>query len=273
VAHGAAACDPAGSRQAQSAAKHRSITSQADASGGHLRILAIDTTTRAGSTAVLDDDHVVIERSGDAAITHGERLPAEIGRTLAAAGVALDTIGLLAVVAGPGSFTGLRIGIASMQGLAFARGLEIVPVSALEAIARQARRDVPADRIIAPWIDAHRGEVFAALYAGSPVRELTRATAASPEETLRAYGAAASPGRILFAGDGAIRYRQVITGAFADRADIQVAAAPLAAEAGFIAAAHPERAVAPGAVVPIYVRRPDAELARERARTLSDRPE
>lgn len=247
-------------------AKHRSITSQADGSGGHLRILAIDTTTRAGSTAVLDDQHVVIERSGDGAITHAERLPLEIARTLEAAGVRLDAIGLLAVVAGPGSFTGLRIGIASMQGLAFARDLKIVPVSALEAIARQAHRSLAPDRIVAAWIDAHRGEVFAAVYGGSPLRELMPPTAAPPEETLRAYDASTPPGRILFAGDGAVRYRDVIVAASADGVDVQVSAAPLAAEAGLIAAAHPARAVAPGAVAPIYVRRPDAELARERAR-------
>ena len=158
-----------------SVAKSRSITSQAEAFRRcSLRILAIDTTTRAGSTAVLDDHQVLIELTGDAATTHGERLPAEVARTLAAAGVALDTVDLLAVVAGPGSFTGLRVGIASMQGLAFARGLKIVPVSALEAIARQAQRGLSPARTIAPWVDAHRGEVFAALYAGSPLDERGR---------------------------------------------------------------------------------------------------
>jgi tRNA threonylcarbamoyladenosine biosynthesis protein TsaB len=248
-------------------AKSRSITSQADTSGGPLRILAIDTTTRAGSAAVLDGHQVLSELTGDAATTHGERLPADLARTLSAAGVTLDTIELLAVVAGPGSFTGLRVGIASMQGLAFARGLKIVAVSALEAIARQAHRGLAPSRTIAPWVDAHRGEVFAALYAGSPLAEAGPPTAARPEQTLRSYEELDLPGPIVFAGDGAVRYRPVILEALGDRAEVQASAAPLAAEAGRIAAAHPERAVAPDAVVPIYVRRPDAELARERART------
>ena len=248
-------------------AKSRSITSQAEGSGGSLRILAIDTTTRSGSTAVLDDHQVLIELTGDAATTHGARLPAEVARTLAAAGVALDTVDLLAVVAGPGSFTGLRVGIASMQGLAFARGLKIVAVSALEAIARQAQRGLAPARTIAPWVDAHRGEVFAALYTGSPLDEVAVPTAASPEQTLRAYEGLEVSGPIFFAGDGAARYRDAIVAALGDRAEVQAFAAPLAAEAGRIAAVHPERAVAPDAVVPIYVRRPDAELARERAGT------
>jgi tRNA threonylcarbamoyladenosine biosynthesis protein TsaB len=239
----------------------------AEGSGGPLRILAIDTTTRAGSTAVLDDQHVLIELTGVAAITHGERLPSDVARTLSAAGVALDTVDLLAVVAGPGSFTGLRVGIASMQGLAFARGLKIVPVSALEAIARQAHRSMTPGRTIAAWVDAHRGEVFATLYAGSPLGELAPPAAASPEDTLRSCERLDVSGSLFFAGDGAVRYRDAIVATLGDRAEVQAAAAALAAEAGRIAAVHPERAVTPDAVVPIYVRRPDAELARERART------
>jgi tRNA threonylcarbamoyladenosine biosynthesis protein TsaB len=246
-------------------AKARSITSRREGSGGLLRILAIDTTTRAGSTAILDGQHVLIERTGEAPITHGERLPSDLARTLDAAGVPLDSIELLAVVAGPGSFTGLRVGIAAMQGLAFARGLSIVPVSALEAIARQAQRTVPADHVIAAWVDAHRGEVFAATYGGAPLVELSPPTVASPGDTLRGYHAF-DPSPIFFAGDGAVRYHAAITEALGARAGIQRAAAPLAAEAARIAAAHPERAVTPGAVIPIYGRRPDAELARDRAK-------
>jgi tRNA threonylcarbamoyladenosine biosynthesis protein TsaB len=208
---------------------------------------------------------VLVELSGEAPATHGERLPSDIARTLDAAGVSLDSIERLAVLAGPGSFTGLRVGIAAMQGLAFARGLTIVPVSALEAVARQAQRTVAPDRVIAAWVDAHRGEVFAATYGGSPLQETSPPTVASPDETARGYlGLEASP--IFFAGDGAVRYREAIAAALGARAEIQSRAAPLAAEAARIAAMHPERAVGPGAVIPIYVRRPDAELARERAK-------
>ena len=202
--------------------------------------------------------------SGDAAVTHGQRLPGDIGRILSAAGAELSAVGLLAVVAGPGSFTGLRIGIASAQGLAFARGLKIVPVSALAAIAGVARRHTAGDRPIGAWIDAHRGEVFSCVFAGSRLRQLTPPASASPEATLRAWRDLGAETPTLFAGDGAVRYRTIIEAQFRG-AEVQEPAPSLAAEAGRIAAAHPERAVTPDAVVPIYVRRPDVELARRRS--------
>ena len=101
-------------------------------------ILALDTTTRAGSAAVLRDGRVLHELAGDPALTHGQRLPGELMRVLDAAGVRIEDVDLFAVAAGPGSFTGLRVGIATMQGLAMARGRRVVPVSTLEALARRA---------------------------------------------------------------------------------------------------------------------------------------
>ena len=83
-------------------------------------VLALDTTTRAGSVAVVDDDALLSEIVGDPSRTHGERLPRDLMRALEAASVPLESIDLLAVAAGPGSFTGLRVGIAAMQGLAMA---------------------------------------------------------------------------------------------------------------------------------------------------------
>ena len=79
------------------------------------------------------------------------------------AGVGMRDVDLLAVASGPGSFTGLRIGIATIQGLAMAHGKRVVPVSALEALARAAVN--PPIDTIAAWMDAQRGEVFAALYS------------------------------------------------------------------------------------------------------------
>jgi tRNA threonylcarbamoyladenosine biosynthesis protein TsaB len=206
-------------------------------------------------------------------LTHGQRLPADLGLALGAAGVALDEVGLLAVVAGPGSFTGLRIGIAAIQGLAFSRGLSVVPVSALEAIGRHTLRSTSHDALVAPWIDAQRGEVFAILYDGDVDRPLVPASSAQPQATLDAWldkgpgsardGLGSRP--IVFAGDGAVRYKEAIARGLGSRAAVLEPAPALAAEAARLAARHPERAVAPHAIVPIYVRRPDAELARGRA--------
>ena len=89
-------------------------------------ILALDTTTRGGSAAVLRDDSVLAVLDGDAARTHGERLPGELAEVLRMAGVALQDIELLAVARGPGAFTGLRIGLAAMQALAMVTSVALL---------------------------------------------------------------------------------------------------------------------------------------------------
>ncbi len=229
-----------------------------------LLILALDTSTRTGSVAVARDETVLAQISGDPAITHGQRLPGELMRALDAAGIGLDEVDVLAVAAGPGSFTGLRVGIATVQGLAFARGLKIVPVSTLEALAREAARGGGGTSLVAPWVDAHRGEVFAALYAPDIGTMLSAPTSAPPEDTLIAWRHALGSTAAVFTGDGATRYRDAIATTLGTRACILDPVPPLAAPVARIAAREPHRAVLPHAVVPIYVRRPDAELARER---------
>jgi tRNA threonylcarbamoyladenosine biosynthesis protein TsaB len=123
-------------------------------------ILALDTTTKGGSIAVVHDGVVRVEREGDPRVTYGQRLPAELTGVLDQADTRIEDVDLFAVAAGPGSFTGLRVGIATVQGLAMARGKRVVAVSALEALARAATN---ADRPIAAWMDAQRGEEYAAL--------------------------------------------------------------------------------------------------------------
>lgn len=220
-------------------------------------VLSLDTTTRAGSAAVVDGHRIVSELSGDPRLTHGERLPGELIRVLEMAGVSMKDVDLLAVAAGPGSFTGLRVGIASMQGLAVATGLRIVPVSALDALAHAGRGG--GDRVAA-WMDAQRGQVFACLYDahGNP---LVDPSSLPPIQTLVAWGQEITASRVRFIGDGAVRYADVIRAELGDGA-LMVEPPPLAGIIGTIAVDHPDRAVSPHAVVPIYIRRPDAELAR-----------
>src|SRR5262245_4087755 len=97
-------------------------------------VLALDTTTRQGSIALVRDGVVVDEFCGDGAVTHGERLPGDLARVVESNGLQIGDIDLFAVAAGPGSFTGLRIGIAAMQGLALANDRPLAGVSALDAV-------------------------------------------------------------------------------------------------------------------------------------------
>ena len=240
------------------------------ASEDSLLILSLDTSSRAGSVAVMRDGRVVADITGEASLTHGQRLPGDLMRALDHAGVRLEDLALLAVAAGPGSFTGLRIGIAAMQGLAFARALKIVPVSTLDALAHQIVRDANEGGPIAPWLDAQRGEVFAGLYAADLEVMLSPPSAASPDATLRLWqGLLPADQAVTFAGDGAVRYKNAIESALGDRAIVLPDVPSLAAAVARIAASHPERAVLPHAVIPIYIRRPDVELARERSATRS----
>ena len=126
-----------------------------------LIILALDTTTRGGSVAVMDDDRVLALLAGDESRTHGERLPGEIARALEQAGVTRDRIDLLAVATGPGAFTGLRIGLAAIQGLAMTLDKPAIGVSALDALAELGCSASDADVARCPWMDAQRGDVFA----------------------------------------------------------------------------------------------------------------
>lgn len=227
-------------------------------------VMALDTTTRGGSCAVARDGDVIIERGGDAARPHDVRLPADLMTLLDDAGIRLDEIDAHAVAIGPGSFTGLRIGIATMQGLAFAHDVPLVGISAFEALAHS----VPPGRRIATWMDAWRGDVYAAQYDGGV--EVQPPTVQPPAVLLarmRGSAVALSGGaRTVFVGDAAALYRDMILDSLGDAARIADPPAPLLAGAiARLASARVQRGERPQphAIRPLYVRRPDAELARE----------
>ena len=231
-------------------------------------VLALDTTTRAGSVAVVKDELVLLERAGDAARTHAERLPAEILSALSDVGASLGDVDLFAVASGPGSFTGLRIGIATIQGLALATSRSVVAISALEALAHLASVDRAAGDVIAVWMDAYRREVYSALYrvAGANLysedrlEELEGAVASAPESALaRWLDLGWRPA--LWIGDGSAVYSLTIEGIGEVRNT-----EPIAGTIGRLAISKSRArgAINPAAIQPLYVRRPDAEVARDR---------
>ena len=238
-----------------------------------MRVLALDTTTRHGSVALVEDDRVIDQRCGDPSRAHVERLPGEILELTAAHGLCVQDIDVFAVASGPGSFTGLRIGIATMQGMAVTTGKRIVAVSALEALAHVAGARAPAGTRVAAWIDAHRQDVFAALYrvveapAFSPERleEIEGPTVGRPEAALERWGARFGAAPTLYIGDGADLYAAAVQRAVTSQGEI-FPLQPLAAAIGRLAIARATRqeTIDPAGVQPLYVRRPDAEVERER---------
>jgi tRNA threonylcarbamoyladenosine biosynthesis protein TsaB len=228
-------------------------------------ILALDTTTRGGSAAVLRDDVVLSLVEGDGARTHGERLPGELDLALARAGEVLGAVDLLAVATGPGPFTGLRIGMATMQGLALVTGKPVVGVSALDALVQTAFEQLAAPRArIGGWTDAARGEVFAALYDvertddGPLLTRLAGPDVGTPDEVWSSWSPFLPPSTdtIVMAGEAAVRYRDRLSGA------TQVVPHPLLAPAVARLArrlAQRGAGTAPHLLQPLYVRRPDVE--------------
>jgi tRNA threonylcarbamoyladenosine biosynthesis protein TsaB len=238
-----------------------------------MRILSLDTTTRQGSAAIVEDDRVVDVRQGDASRSHAERLPGELIALVGAHDLTFADIDLFAVAAGPGSFTGLRIGIATIQGLAFTCGRRVVAVSALDAIAHTASAVEPGTSVVA-WMDAHRREVFSRAYrvTAAPAFDAGRLAPATepavgtPAAILEELTAARGGAAVTFAGDGAALYRDDIV-RLSPTARFAVDA-PIAGTIGLmaIALARQDQTIDPAAIQPLYVRRPDAVIAREAGR-------
>lgn len=126
-----------------------------------MRILAIETSTMLGGIAIVDEDGLISEIRLNVSVEHSERLMPEIEHLLKSSGLTINDLDAFAISQGPGSFTGLRVGMATVKGLSFASGKPVVAVSTLEAMAW----NFPyAGYPVCPVLDARRNQVFMALY-------------------------------------------------------------------------------------------------------------
>jgi tRNA threonylcarbamoyladenosine biosynthesis protein TsaB len=239
-----------------------------------MKILGLDTATRATAVALLDTDaDEAIERRDDPDPAHRPRhttrLMALVVDVLQAAGADWTAIDRIAVGVGPGTFTGLRIGVATARALARARDLPLVGVSTLHSLAHGAAAGAgeTADAIMAV-IDARRGEVFAAGWATSEVRQAGAQPLLTPRPLAPAAlaEAMAQDGRSWLAvGDGAVEFRAALepSGARIPERDSErnrVSAVEHCRLAAGLAPGVPE------GVQPEYLRLPDAEITLRAAR-------
>lgn len=230
-----------------------------------MRILAIDTSGPIAGAAVLADGRVRHAVMMDHGNTHSETIMPAVDQALSGCGLAAKDMDCIAVLAGPGSFTGVRIGVCAAKALAHATGRRCARIDALEALAAA---QFGFEGTICPILDARRSQVYGAAFtfaAGErPVRIMEDCAVA-----IEAYfDALPSEGRLMFTGDGVAVNEQRIRERFGDRALI---APPhmrfLRAEAAAqLAALDEQNWMEPAALTPIYLRAPQAE--RERAERL-----
>lgn len=222
-----------------------------------MHVLATDTTSRRGGVCLLRDREVACELNVSVGLTFSENLLEMIDFLLRLSGIQLAEIDALAVTTGPGSFTGLRVGIATMKALALRLQRPLIGVTTLEALAAGA----PECGLIASFIDARRNQVFAALYekatpSAMPVL-LGQETVLDPARWIRSLPNAG----VKFVGDGTQVYRDLIEGA-----GHRVLASDyfVARAAGFVALERHGGANNPpaGLVDAFYIRPPDAEVSR-----------
>jgi tRNA threonylcarbamoyladenosine biosynthesis protein TsaB len=228
-----------------------------------LPILAIETATLVSGVAVAEENKLLAELSLQTRLTHSEVLLPHIQKILAMTKLNKKDLSAVAVSIGPGSFTGLRIGLATAKTLAYALDIPLVGVPTLTSLSYNV---FAPDALIVPTLDAQKGNVYAAAYAweeGS-LKEIEAATVASFDDVLaRAENAAK---KVVLLGEGAVKYR-----AKAENAK-NVCLAPLhsimprAASCAFLAQDRLKRGIIDSVMdlEPCYIRRSEAEVLWEK---------
>lgn len=224
-----------------------------------MRVLAIDTSTLAGGVALVDGERTVAEYLLDIRLTHSERLMPALDRVMHDAGWSPAALTGLAVAVGPGSFTGLRIGVSAVKGLALALSIPIAAVPTLDALAAGlAGAALP----VCPVVSARRDEVYASLYRwdGAAMRREWDYLALSPRELVERLR---EP--VTVVGDGAALIASPVA-----RPAPPWRGLPSAATVGHLGVRRLRAGDIVGAadLVPLYVRPSQAELKR-RAVTLA----
>ena len=224
-----------------------------------VKILAVDSSSLTGSVALCQGEFLVAESLLNVRSTHSEKLLKQIDLLLNEADWKLEDLDLLTVVTGPGSFTGLRIGIATIKGLAQILDKPVVPVSSLQTVAM----NLPLSPVpICAFLDARKKEVYSQVFEWhrtvGPVA-IGAPSVLPPEQLLKEL-----PGEVALIGDGVLLYRPLIDSILADRARIPIATAHQlrAAQASWLALQSWSAGLVQdvGKILPTYIRPSDAEL-------------
>ena len=225
-------------------------------------VLAIDTSGPVAGCALLREGRIAHLAVMNHGLTHSETIMPAVDAALQAAGLSCRDVDVFAAVAGPGSFTGVRIGVCAAKGLAHAAGKPCAQVHALEALAMNF---YGFDGLCCPILDARRGQVYCAAFdmsRGMPQRALEDAAQPLQEYLARLPG----DRRLVFVGDGVPVHAEAVKQALGERAliapenlrDLRADAACL------LAAARPDTWAPAAQLRPIYLRAPQAERERKK---------
>ncbi len=224
-----------------------------------MRILAIETSTMLGGVAIMDETAgLIIETRLNVKTAHSERLMTEINHALKKAGLHIADIDVFGVAVGPGSFTGLRIGLSAVKGFSYATGKPIVSVPSLEAFAW----NFPySEHLVCTMFDARKNEVYAAVFRWRDIgfERVVDEASIKPADLVSSL-----KGKVIFAGEGALIYRETIAEIAGENA-LFPAAQSMVPSPSNVACLGLKKALKadfsePVSLVPHYIRRSEAEV-------------
>lgn len=231
-----------------------------------MKLLAIDTATSTLSAAIAEDGHIVASFCEDSGKNHSLLLLPRVAKLLQAQKLCLGDMAAFAVTVGPGSFTGLRIGIATVKAWAEALNKPFIAVSSLDAMAMA----LGNSGYVAPIFDARRNEVYTALYLHG--KRLSADRAVAPAQLAKELLALQAP--ITFGGDGLKSYREFFAAELGGNFVLPSAGNTLfmAEPAALLADAKAAAGdfIAPAELLPLYLRLSEAEEKRLEAERAHD---
>ncbi len=223
--------------------------------------LSIETSSEVGGVCLFDSLRgIIAEIRFGSQKRHSASIMPAISHIFSITSLSIEDVDFFSISIGPGSFTGLRVGLSTVKGLCFATGKPLVAVSSLEAFAHQLRW---ADKVICPLFDARKKEVYGALFKaeGGEISRLTDDMVQSVDKIISLVTE-----KTLFAGTGAERYRDVITDRLSDMAEFADGPLmhPLPSSLAFAAMKKAEKKEFsdPSTLTPLYIRASEAEIKK-----------
>jgi tRNA threonylcarbamoyladenosine biosynthesis protein TsaB len=223
-----------------------------------MKLLAIETSTMVGGVAIMEDDTLIAESRINVKVTHSERIMGAIDHILIQSGMKIDDVDVFAIAIGPGSFTGLRVGLSTVKGLVYATGKRLVSVPTLEAFAW----NMPFSKYqVCPLLDARKKEVYAGIFRwdGNGFARVMNEQTIKIDKLLSLINEPT-----IFLGEGSIIYKDSIKAWLNDSAIFgnpqdMVPSPANVAYIGMIKAKKGEFED-PIKLVPLYIRKSEAEI-------------